>query len=187
MERTDRREFIVRSTASLVAAGSLLGIEACAGGGVHEVEDFTRLSSALLGIDARKLVPDPDPLDVKSQILAEARAADGAALPQLLQIAADRRNETPQSLAEAALDSAPAVADLARSIMLAWLLGTWYDPRAFGAAASAAPSGRVISAAAYRGSWVWRLARTHPMGASDVGFGSWSSEPPPLDQYIGND
>ncbi|HTX58597.1 MAG TPA: sugar dehydrogenase complex small subunit [Verrucomicrobiae bacterium] len=178
------------SLAAVAAAGPLLGLETLAGCAAtsprERMDDFVRLSSSLLGIEGGKLVPDPDPLDVKSQIFGAAQNADASALDALLQTARAHRGDA-AALARAALDeSPPAAARLARSILLAWLLGSWYDPQHLPGSPGAS-AGTVLSAQAYKEAWVWRIAQTHAMGASDVGFGSWSNAPQALAHFIGND
>ena len=70
---------------------------------------------------------------------------------------------------------------VARNIITMWYLGNWVQlPREwrnrFGA--MSLDFDRVVSAKAYREGLVWPAAGTHPMGAKQPGFGSWS-EPPP--------
>lgn len=176
MEHTDRRAFIIRSAATL-AAGPLFGMEACSTNTTaaqpQDIAAFVRFSSALLGIDAAKLAPDAGAQAVASQIYDAAHDADPDALQRLVQAKS----------VDAALAVSPQDAALAQSIALAWLLGTWYDPKTLDAAQ---PAGRVLSELAYRQSWVWRIAQTHPSGASDVAFGSWTTAPLPLSHFIGN-
>jgi hypothetical protein len=80
---------------------------------------------------------------------------------------------------------------LARSIVLMWYLGAWYDPDHLRALAERpnppeeASSFRVISSTAYTQGWVWRIARAHPMGYSDLQFGYWQRKPPELPKLIG--
>ncbi|MEC7753505.1 MULTISPECIES: sugar dehydrogenase complex small subunit [Roseivirga] len=54
-------------------------------------------------------------------------------------------------------------AGLGQKIILMWYLGTW--------------DGNVISAQSYTQSLVWEVAETHPPGAKQPGYNSWS-EPP---------
>ena len=69
---------------------------------------------------------------------------------------------------------------VARNLITLWYLGTWSQlPRqwrnAYGA--MSLDYDRVASPAAYREGLVWPAAGTHPMGAKQPGFGSWT-EPP---------
>jgi hypothetical protein len=70
---------------------------------------------------------------------------------------------------------------LARSIVLLWYLGSWYDPDQL--KKNAAPGARafvvsqVVSAKAYTLGLVWQIAQAHPMGYSNLQFGYWSRDP----------
>jgi hypothetical protein len=79
---------------------------------------------------------------------------------------------------------------LARSIVLMWYLGAWYDPdhlRALVEHPSAAPARfEVISPKAYTQGCVWRVAQAHPMGFSEMQFGYWSRPPNPRGDFTGN-
>jgi len=70
---------------------------------------------------------------------------------------------------------------LARSIVLLWYLGSWYEPRDLEANASPgtrhAISSEVVSAKAYTQGLVWEIAGAHPMGYSNLQFGYWSRDP----------
>ena len=89
--------------------------------------------------------------------------------------------------------SGDAMRYLARSLILAWYLGSWYDPADLERAATTPPPRTgtppppnvVISAAAYTQGWAWRVAQAHPMGYSTFSFGYWSSLPPALDAIVG--
>jgi len=187
----DRRSFLVRSAATL-AAGPLLAAEACSKppeDPAAQLADFVALSSALLGIDALKLAADPAPGGVKSEILALARGHDERLFATLLQTYRDRAHEGAASAASAVLTGAGAeVGFLAKSIMLAWLLGSWYDPAALRTAAQTSAgfvASSVISADAYRESWAWKIGQTKPMGTTTAGFGYWASPPAPMHEFLG--
>ncbi|MFI5021625.1 MAG: sugar dehydrogenase complex small subunit [Alphaproteobacteria bacterium] len=149
---------------------------------------FTGLSAALTGIDAKKLAPDVDPLDVKSAYFKRAREARPTAFVQMLQIF--EKNKADPMVGDIILNrSGPEIRYLARSIMLAWYLGAWYDPAVLARYNSArSPDApvpfEIISPDAYTQGWVWRVAQAHPMGYSNLQFGYWSMDPPPLDAFI---
>jgi hypothetical protein len=65
---------------------------------------------------------------------------------------------------------------LARSIVLLWYLGSWYDPKDLQAHPPPVPS-EVVSAKAYTQGLVWQIAGAHPMGYSNMQFGYWSRNP----------
>lgn len=69
---------------------------------------------------------------------------------------------------------------IARAVITMWYLGTWNRlPDAWWGTRPRSPRDvdRVISAASYVESLVWRAAGTHPPGAKQPGFGSWSFPP----------
>lgn len=155
---------------------------------------FVLLSWALTGIHPGGLSPGfhlapdplnskfgPDPLDMKQEyfkfIIDNGR---GATLKKMLKIVRD--NRTSPDLATAIVRNVQANDDtkyLARSIVLMWYLGAWYDPVEL---FKAPVDGKfipfkVISSKVYTQGWVWRIAQAHPMGYSDMQFGYWSRLP----------
>ena len=77
---------------------------------------------------------------------------------------------------------------LARSIVLMWYLGAWYDPDHLQALEKnpALPAlFQVISPNAYSQSWALKVAQAHPMGYSEMQFGYWHSPPQSIDKFIG--
>jgi hypothetical protein len=154
------------------------------------MDQFVRLSSALCGIDGQKLAPAIDPINIKQTYFDRASKEAPAAFAQILQIAAANPALPPQALADLILTgSGKNIQFLARSIMLAWYLGSWYQPADLEKYASPDPPKapidfRVISMYAYTKGWAWSIAQAHPMGFSTMTFGYWSDPPPPLSDYI---
>ncbi|MBV8841717.1 MAG: hypothetical protein JO307_02800 [Bryobacterales bacterium] len=69
---------------------------------------------------------------------------------------------------------------VAKSIIQMWYLGQWTQtPIAWREEFGTNPNdfNRVISAAAYTEGLVWRAAGTHPQGAKQPGYGTWSAPP----------
>jgi hypothetical protein len=105
----------------------------------------------------------------------------------LLQII--RNDPNPESAANKVMND-PKLKYLGRSIILAWYLGVWYDPKTLeryngpGDQAFPVPPVKVISPTAYTQGWTWRVAQAHPMGYSELRYGYWHDEPLPLDEYI---
>lgn len=151
---------------------------------------FVGLSSVLTGIDASKLAPALDPVNIKQTYFDTAKSEDEATFNQLLQIYAANQSQPPATIAAAVFEnSGPAVCFLARAIMLAWYLGSWYAPsdlQAYGGPnpPTAPMPSTVISADAYTQGWAWSVAQAHPMGHSNFTFGYWAKEPPSLDDFI---
>jgi hypothetical protein len=153
-----------------------------------DMRDFVELSAKLTGIAAPRLAPGVDPINIKRiyfGLLAQQRPA---AFEKLLQMFRDHR--TAPNLLNIVIEN-PELKYLARSIVLMWYLGAWYDPDHLRALAERpnppeeASSFRVISSTAYTQGWVWRIARAHPMGYSDLQFGYWQRKPPELPKLIG--
>ena len=46
---------------------------------------------------------------------------------------------------------------------------------------------RQVSDQAYKESWAWKIAQSHPMGYSEYHFGYWAEQPPTLKQFTGVD
>lgn len=147
---------------------------------------FVALSSALTGIAATKLAPTVDPIQVKNGYFVAASA--DAAFPALLQII--RSDPSNPTAAASKVMNDPKLRYLGRSIILAWYLGVWYDPKVLesyngpGDQAFPVTPVKVISATAYTQGWTWRVAQAHPMGYSQLRYGYWAKDPLPLDDYI---
>jgi hypothetical protein len=169
---------------------------------------FVLLSAALTGIAEEKLAPnfrrlpsptnidleqsDPgsDPVNVKQEYFDWVNRRSQPTFRRLLQFAKDSRNASDR--AQAIIDKVQARPDtkyLARSIVLMWYLGAWYDPDHLQKLELPDPPPikfKVISPKAYTQGWVWRVAQTHPMGFSEMQFGYWSRPPSPRGDFIGN-
>lgn len=156
----------------------------------QSLTQFVAMSAALTGIAVEALAPPLSDISVAQEIYLRANA-QGALLP-LLQTYAGLLNGglSPDQIAHD-LTTQVSVPDqaLARAIILAWYLGTWYAPADLasmittGQTSGFIPSS-VISAEAYTRSWTWSVAQAHPMGYSTLGFGYWQSPPPPMNDFI---
>lgn len=157
------------------------------------MEQFVALSALLTGIDAAVLAPALDPNDIKQTFFDTAQAADPANFAALLQLFANNQQHSPAEIAAAILNPAtPGVCFLARAIMLAWYLGSWYEPAILQKLAGSNPPpgsmpGRVISSGAYTQGRAWDVAQAHPMGYSNFTFGYWNTQPPTLADFIQGD
>ncbi len=154
---------------------------------------FVNLSALLTGITAAKLVPPLSPSTVPQQIFDAAKTNGGVTFDRLLTIYADavaQRMTDAQIANQVFVANGPDVRYLARSIMLAWYLGSWYDPKVLQAYDSpkpppGPPSSVVISSDAYTQGWVWNVAQAHAMGYSNFTFGYWAKNPPALSDFTG--
>jgi hypothetical protein len=185
------------ATTAVAAVGPIAGATHAQGADINSKQDmmaFLALSSALTGVRLAVLAPeftqnktsfldsDPgvDPIQVKNNYFAFANNKDAATFGKLLQIARDH-DQSPQDII-AGVNASDDTKFLARSIVLMWYLGSWYDPKLLQAkaeqpgAAAFLPS-EVVSATGYTQGLVWQIARAHPMGYSNLQFGYWSREP----------
>jgi hypothetical protein len=156
----------------------------------QDMIDFVTLSAALTGIAATKLStgfsatsPGSDPIDIKRDYFKWVSEKSPAAFENLLNVVRANRDKPAQVIIDK-VQSTPESKFLARSIVLMWYLGAWYDPDDLKILAErpASPpevSHKVISAKAYTQGWVWRVAQAHPMGSSDMQFGYWQRKPNP--------
>jgi Membrane bound FAD containing D-sorbitol dehydrogenase len=145
---------------------------------------FLGLSSALTGIAVDRLNPKRDVLDVKQAYYKRAqRYAEFEQLLKLYNANSDKPDK--DEIAKIILDD-PNVRFLARSIILAWYLGAWYEPDVLKKPPPVPPIlFEVISPTAYTQGFVWRVAQAHPMGYSEWAFGYWSDPPTQsLDDFI---
>ena len=156
-----------------------------------------RLSSSPTTVDLSKTIPGSDPFDVKQEYfdyVSKKRLTD---FRRLLQIARDVATQslTPDARAQAIIDKAqekPETKYLARSIVLMWYLGAWYDPANLRLLAEQSNPPReasnfeVISPKAYTQAWALSVAQAHPMGFSQMQFGYWAHKPQPPENFIGN-
>jgi len=207
------RRTVLAGAAAATAAISVGAVDSPASAQTRhqDMVAFVLLSAALTGIAEGKLAPnfhplpsptnidleqsDPgsDPVDVKQEYFDWVNKRRQAPFRRLLQIAKDSRNASDR--AQAIIDKVQATPDtkyLARSIVLMWYLGAWYDPDNLRALAELqnppanASKFEVISPKAYTQGWVWRVAQTHPMGFSEMQFGYWGRLPSPRTDFIGN-
>jgi Membrane bound FAD containing D-sorbitol dehydrogenase len=151
---------------------------------------FLGLSSALTGIAVDRLNPRRPPqqtprdiLDVKQAYYE--RAQKYPEFEQLLKLYdANKENANTDEIAKIILDD-PDARFLARSIILAWYLGAWYEPADLKKPPSPPIPFRVVSSTAYTQGFIWRVAQAHPMGYSEWAFGYWSDPPTQsLDDFI---
>jgi hypothetical protein len=148
---------------------------------------FLLLSEALTGVNRQTLAPelsekseiltsDPgvDPINIKNAYFDWIKAHDAtSSFGKLLQLAKDNL----QSLGDIVPKvngSADDMKFLARSIVLLWYLGSWYEPDDL---KNKVASPKVVSPKAYTQGLVWQIAGAHPMGYSNLQFGYWSRDP----------
>jgi len=155
---------------------------------------FPKPSEPPTPIDFEKLNPGSDPVDVKSEYFKWVNKRHPATFEKLRRIAKDNLN-APPNRELAIIGKIPTGDDteltqseidlkyLARSIVLMWYLGAWYDPDNL--QTPNASNFEVISAKAYTQGWALKVAQAHPMGFSEMQFGYWTRPPNPRGDFIG--
>jgi hypothetical protein len=180
------------AAAALPLAGS---VYAQAADPKQDMVPFLLLSTALTGVHVATLAPEftpdktdilksragIDPINVKDDYFKFINTADKtASFGKLLQIARDHPNSASDILTAVATAGDDAKF-LARSIVLLWYLGSWYEPDDLKKNATpgtrALVGSQVVSANGYTQGLVWQIAQAHPMGYSNLQFGYWSRNP----------
>jgi hypothetical protein len=166
----------------------------------QDMDLFIRLSAALTGIPESKLGPAVDPVDVKGEYFIWINDRYPSELENLLRLAKESSSAsdpaqaiiTRLQFADTNTKLRPEIEAkyLARSIVLMWYLGAWYDPRDLEAAARDPDPERtiqftVISPKAYTQAWALRVAQAHPMGFSEMQFGYWHRPPNDAIDFVG--
>jgi hypothetical protein len=147
------------------------------------MQTFVAMSALLTGIAADKLAPPLDPKNVKQIYFDYIGKAAGASFQKLLSIYAANASQPPATIADIIFNqSGDDIRYLARSVMLAWYLGSWYAPADLAAKRA---TNVVISSMAYTQGWSWNVAQAHAMGYSNFQFGYWASNPPTLADFVG--
>jgi hypothetical protein len=179
-----------------------------------DMRSFLTLSAALTGIARGKLAPFADPFpDLRAQYFkrASGMADESQRIRQndkrkadfgvLLKITRDLKlpdsppgppggngiikQEDVDRLTGQIGQASKDVQYLARSIVLMWYLGSWFEPDKLRDLGDGKFIGHeVISPAAYTNGFVWRIAQAHPMGYSDMQFGYWTYPAQPMEDFI---
>jgi hypothetical protein len=187
--QVSRRVMVAGTVAATAVAAVLpLGNTAHAAGADPDMMAFLLLSEALTGVSRATLAPeltedkkdilksDPgvDPINIKNAYFDWIKARDHTgSFGKLLQLAKDNS----QSLADiipSVNDSTDDLKFLARSIVLLWYLGSWYNPADL---KNKIAKPQVVSPKAYTQGLVWQIAGAHPTGYSNLQFGYWSRDP----------
>ena len=183
----------VAATAT-AAVAPISGSAYAAGPDVSSPQDmmaFLLLSEALTGVDKLLLAPefdpktnDPgtDPINIKNDYFRWINAKDSTtSFATLLKFVNDNPKSSPDDIRAFVNAGNDDIKFLARSIVLLWYLGSWYEPTDLKKQATAAKpdriSSEVVSPKAYTQGMVWQIAGAHPMGYSNLQFGYWSRSP----------
>ncbi|MGO9238098.1 MAG: sugar dehydrogenase complex small subunit [Methylocella sp.] len=189
MTNFTRRNMLAGAVGATAAAATAVNLTVPASADeADDLASFVKMSSALTGIDEARLAPAVDPVQIKHEYLAVAKA--DRSFDRLMAVFRANQSQPPAMIADMILNqSGPDIRYLGRSIILAWYLGAWYNPATLEEYNSPRPPlqpilpVKIISPAAYTQGWAWRVAQAHPMGYSELRFGYWSKEPPSLNDF----
>jgi hypothetical protein len=202
--KMSRRAMIAGTVATAALVVLPLSNSAFAETSDQDMMAFLLLSAALTGVDIQTLAPefsrgsgdilgaDPgiDPINIKDAYFSQVNAPGTAtSFAKLLQIAKDNRLSQDNIIAKVNA-SDDDTKFLARSIVLLWYLGSWFEPADLKNAAASPESvhgpikQKVLSAKAYTQGLVWQIVGAHPMGYSNLQFGYWSRDPHDLNSAV---
>jgi hypothetical protein len=182
------------ATTAVAAVAPISGSAYAAGPDVSSPQDmmaFLLLSEALTGVDKQLLAPefdpktnDPgiDPINIKNDYFRWINGKDStSSFATLLKFVKDNPKSSQSEIIAFVNAGNDDIKFLARSIVLLWYLGSWYEPKDLRTQATAAKpdriSSEVVSPKAYTQGLVWQIAGAHPMGYSNLQFGYWSRNP----------
>ncbi|MGY3692191.1 hypothetical protein ACVIGA_002271 [Bradyrhizobium sp. USDA 3240] len=187
------------ATSAIAAVAPISGTAYAAGPDVNSPQDmmaFLLLSEALTGVDKLLLAPELelnqndamsskpgiDPINIKNDYFSWINLKDTTpSFTTLLKFVRDNPKSSRSDIIAFVNAGNDDIKFLARSIVLLWYLGSWYEPKDLRAqAATAKPdrvSSEVVSPKAYTQGLVWQIAGAHPMGYSNLQFGYWSRNP----------
>jgi hypothetical protein len=156
----------------------------------QDMMEFLVLSAALTGVSIQTLAPEieiekteilnskpeVDPINIKNAYFRWITSHDPTpSFGKLLQIARDNRR-SPDDIIRKVSASDDNTKFLARSTVLLWYLGAWYEPADLKNKVDS-PRRQVVSSKAYTQGLVWQISGAHPMGYSNLQFGYWSRDP----------
>jgi hypothetical protein len=192
----------VLAGAATTAAAVTVGVHSSswAQGADADLATFVTLSAALTGVAKSRLAPESDPVGIGGDYFKWVMDKQPNAFASLLQIAKSANLQIPdastggiikQDDVDKLVKQIEARDDtkfLARSVVLMWYLGSWYEPNDLKSLTLPNPprfiSHTVISPKAYTQGWLWRVAQAHPMGYSELQFGYWNRQPQPIEDFI---
>jgi hypothetical protein len=194
------RRAMLAGTVAATAAATIAPISgsACAAGpDVSSPQDmmaFLLLSEALTGVDRQLLAPElepnkvdvlsskpgTDPINIKNDFFRWINGKDStSSFATLLKFVKDNPKSSPSDIIGFVNTSNDDIKFLARSIVLLWYLGSWYEPKDLQKQVAKPDriSSEVVSPKAYTQGMIWQIAGAHPMGYSNLQFGYWSRDP----------
>ena len=202
ISKISRRTMVAGTVATTVVAmlplhNSVFAQSALPDKAKQDMMAFLILSVALTGVDISTLAPefsrgtgdlldaDPgvDPFNIKQDYFDQLNGPGTAAVFTSLLNFVKKNPLVSQDDIIAKVNASDDTKFLARSIVLLWYLGSWYDPVDLKNAATSPESvdgpitQKVLSPKAYTQGLVWPIMGAHPMGYSNLQFGYWSRDP----------
>ena len=147
----------------------------------NSLKQFLSLSVALTGFDEAELLGTGLQQEYKEQVVSVIGEAISQELWAIAQNLADCDDDNDREIAiRHDLLASPKFGPIARNIIQLWYWGTWIEmPQAWRDqyGVSDQDTTQFTSAKAYQEGLVWKVIGTHPQGAKQPGFGSWSMPP----------
>lgn len=153
-----------------------------------DLSNFVNLSAVLTGYQPSDLYDDFDPEPVAIEYLAMLKSkVDAATVTNLITTFANiNAQATPlttesEFIAEIQMQiiNDAQMGPVALNIVRMWYLSIWYEmnqPQPI----TGFSAGTVVSMNAYTKGLAWDAGQAHAMGYSEMHFGYWETEPPPL-------
>lgn len=197
----------VTATAATATLGTILISSPMAAAQAPDPPELTfrNLSQILTGISFDVLTPNVDPFKLNREILNKINETPENA--KTLQLMLQNFSAVPKTIKDQkdavrlmmSSGQNEAIRFLARSIILAWYLGAWYEPGDLQKKSYAAKDPLyayrryspnvliphvILSSNAYTHGLVWTVMQAHPMGYSNLQFGYWAQKPPTLSNFL---
>jgi hypothetical protein len=146
----------------------------------ESLEQFLALSVSLTGFDQVELLGTGLVQEYFEQVVGVIGEPISRELWAITRKLTGRAGTGPEAAIRRELLSSPKYGPIARSIIQLWYWGCWNElPQSWQAQYGTSPQDvtHFTSATAYQEGLIWKAMGTHPQGAKQPGFGSWSMLP----------
>ena len=144
------------------------------------LESFLSLSASLTGFDRVDLLGTGLAQEYYEQVVSAIGESISQKLWAIAQSLSERANNDREAAIRQNLLASPEFGPIARNIIQLWYLGAWNGlPQAWRDRYGVNPQDvtHITSTAAYQQGLIWKTMSSHPDGARQPGFGSWSLKP----------
>ena len=144
------------------------------------LELFLSLSASLTGFDRVDLLGTGLAQEYYQQVVSAVGETISQGLWAVVQKLPARANNAQDTAIRKDVLSSPKFGPIARNIIQLWYSGQWNGlPQAWRNQYGVNPSDvtHITSTAAYQQGLIWKTMSSHPDGAKQPGFGSWSLKP----------